>query len=77
MQGVPSLHLIDSPCTSSAFVDLEDGAFSHTDLDVLTPYGNYDNCLASDLVEPPFNQTNNNFTEEDQDDLAYQGAYNN
>ena len=73
--SVPS-RLVDSPCTSSAFMDLETSARPCMDLDVIDSDASYDNCLVPDPLEPPFNQTNNNLIEEAQEDLACQGTYN-
>jgi len=72
-QGPASLHPIDdSLSTPSPSVDL--GGASRTDLDVIIPHATYDNRLGSDPLEPQFD---NHLLEEDQRELAYQGACDN
>ena len=71
-RGLLSHDLIDSSCTSSTFVDLEEGTLSRLDLDVLT---NHDNRLCSDPVIPEFGQIGDHFAEEDQGGAAFQGGY--
>ena len=73
-RGPASLHPFNnSLSTPSPSVDLEDSA-SRTDLDVIIPHTTYDNRLGYDLGEPQFD---NHLVEEDQGELAYQGAYDN
>src|SRR5712691_4007063 len=74
--ALPSLHMVDSSsCTSSPFVDPEDGALSCPDIDVITPHANYDNCLGADPVDSQFSKNDNHPAEEDQGELACKGAY--
>ena len=73
--SVPSC-LVDSLCTSSAFMDLKSSAHLLMDLDVINSDASYNNCLISDPLEPPFNQMNNNLVEKAQEDLMCQGTYN-
>jgi hypothetical protein len=71
-QGLPP---IDPPCTSSAVLDIEDRTLSFADLDGITPHMSYDNHLGFDLLEPQINQINNHLAKEDQEDVTFQGTY--
>lgn len=74
MQGLPSISPVDSPRTSSPFVDRHNDTSSVMDVDVITLHTNCDNHLGSDLLDPPFNQINNNPAEETHEEVACQGG---